>query len=109
MLLLMLYIKHFFFQFQVMVDSSKKTREVTRLKVIAINNLGGIKIPIDIDPQSGRALSLNSAKFGSYCGVLARSEVSILVPDWDYVTEEEKYLIWQDLCVSNKFIGYNNY
>jgi len=25
------------------------------------------------------------------------------------VTEEEKDLIWQDLCVSNKFLGYNNY
>jgi len=106
----MLYIKHiFFFQFQVMADSSKKTRDTTRLKAIAINRLDGIKIPVDIDPQSGRASGPNSAKFGSYLGVLARSKVSILVPDWDHVTEEEKDLIWQDLCVSNKFIGYNNY
>jgi len=54
-----------------MVDSSKKTREGTRLKAIAINRLGGIKIPVDIDTQSGRALGPNSAKFGNYCGVLA--------------------------------------
>ena len=62
-----------------------------------------------IDPHSGRASGPNAAKFGSYLGVLARSKVSILIPDWDHVTEEEKDLIWQDLCVSNKFIGYNNY
>ena len=109
LLLLMLYIKHVLFQFQVMVDSSKKTREATRLKAIAINRLGGIKIPVDIDPRSGRASGPNGAKFGSYLGVLARSKVSILVPDRDHVTKEEKYLIWQDLCVSNKFLGYNNY
>jgi len=64
--MLMLYIKHVLFQFQVMVDSSKKTKEA-----IAINCLGGIKIPVDIDPQSGRASGLNGAKFGSYLGVLA--------------------------------------
>jgi len=92
-----------------MADSSTKTREATHLKAIAINCLGGIKIPVDIDPQSGRASGPNGAKFDSYLGVLARSKVSISVPDWDHVTEEEKYLIRQDLCVSNKFLGYNNY
>jgi len=107
--MLMLYINHVLFQFQVMADYSKKTREATRLKAIAINRLGGIKIPVDIDPHSGRASGPNGVKFGSYLGVLARSKVSILVPDWDHVTEEERDLIWQDLCVSNKFIGYNNY
>jgi len=105
----MLYIKHVLFQFQVMADSSKKTREAKHLKAIAINRLGVINIPVDIDPQSGRASGPNGAKFGSYLGVLARSKISILVPDWDHVTKEEKDLIWQDLCVSNKFIGYNNY
>ena len=54
-----------------MADSSKKTREATRLKAIAINLLGGIKIQVDIDPQSGRASRPNGAKFGSYLGVLA--------------------------------------
>ena len=77
----MLYIKHVLFQFQVMVDSSKKNREATCLKAIAINRLGGIKMPVDIDPQSGRASGPNGSKFGDYLGVLARSKVSILVPD----------------------------
>jgi len=54
-----------------MADSSKKTREATRLRAITINRLGGVKIPVDIDPQTGRASGPNSAKFVSYCGVLA--------------------------------------
>jgi len=77
----MLYIKHVLFQFQIIADSSKKTSEATRLKAIAINRLSGIRIPVDIDPQSGRASGPNGAKFGSYLGVLARLKVSILVPD----------------------------
>jgi len=73
------------------------------LKAIAINCLSGIRIPVDIDSRSGRASGPNGAKFGSYLGVLAQSNVSILVPDWDHVTEEEKDLIWQDLCVRKNF------
>jgi len=86
-----------------MADSSKKTREATRMKAIAINHLGGVKFPVDVDPQAGRASGPNKAQFASYLGVLARTKVSILVPDWDHVTEAEKDLIWQDLCVSNSF------
>jgi len=61
------------------------------MKAIAINRLGGVKVPIDVDPQSGRASSPNKAQFTSYLGVLTK--VSILVPDWDHVTEVEKDLI----------------
>ena len=99
----------FYFNFRSWLILQRRLEKLQRLKAIAINRLSGIKIPVDIDPQSGRASGPNGAKFGSYLGVLARSKVSILVPDWDHVTEEEKDLIWQDLCVSNKFIGYNNY
>jgi len=55
-----------------MADSSKKTREATRLRAITINRLGGVRVPVDIDPQTGRALGSNQAQFASYCGVLAR-------------------------------------
>jgi len=44
-----------------MADSSKKTREATRMKVIAINHLGGVKVPVDVDPQTGRASGPNKA------------------------------------------------
>jgi len=73
-----------------MADSSKKTREATRMKIIAINRLSGVKVPVDVDPQTGRASSPNKAQFTSYLGVLARTKVSILVPDWDHVAEAEK-------------------
>jgi len=88
-----------------MDDSSKKTREATRMRVIAINRLDGVKVSVHIDPHTGRASDPNQAQFASYLGVLARTKVFILVPDWDHVTEAEKYLIWQDLCVSNSFKG----
>jgi len=38
-----------------MVDSSKKTREATRLRAITINRLSGVRVPIDIDPHTGKA------------------------------------------------------
>jgi len=88
-----------------MADSSKKTREATRLRAISINRIGGVRVPVYIGPQTSRASGPNQAQFASYLGVLARPKVSILVPDWDHVTEVEKNLIWQDLCVSNSFIG----
>jgi len=37
-----------------MTDSSKKSREVTRFRAISINRLGGVRVPVDIDPQTGR-------------------------------------------------------
>jgi len=33
-----------------MADSSKKTREVTRLRALIVSCLGGAKVPVDIDP-----------------------------------------------------------
>jgi len=84
-----------------MADSSKKTREATRLRALTISHLGGVRVPVDIDPQTGRASGPNQARFVTYLGVLARSKVSILVPDWNHVTEADKNLIWQDLRVSN--------
>jgi len=73
------------------------------MKAIAINRLGGVKVLVDVYPQTGRASGPNKAQFASYLGVLALKKVSILVPDWDHVTKAEKDLIWQDLCVSNSF------
>jgi len=64
--------EYFFFQFQVMANSSKKTRKATRLRVISINRLGGVKVPVHIDPQISRASGPNQAQFASYLGVLAR-------------------------------------
>ena len=42
----------------------------------------------------------NQNDFFSYLGVLARSKVSILEPDWDHVIKAYKNMIWFDICVS---------
>jgi len=89
-----------------MVDSSKNIREATHLRGHAISHLGGARVPVDIAPQADRASSPNHAQFVSYSNVLARSKVSILVPNWNHVTEVKKNLMWQDICVSNSFKGY---
>jgi len=54
-----------------MADSLKTTREATHMRDIAINRLGGVKVPIHIDSQTGRALGPNQAQFASHLGVLA--------------------------------------
>ena len=85
-----------------MSDSQKKSKEPTRLRDVTASRLGGLKVVVDLDPQTGRASGPNRAVFVSYLGVLARTKVSILVPTWDHVTESEKNTIWQDLTVSHR-------
>jgi len=53
-----------------MVDSSKKTRKATHLKAFTVSRLGGARVAIDIDPQTGRASGPNHAQFVNYLGVL---------------------------------------
>jgi len=79
---------------QVMVEPSRKYREATRLTALTVNRMGGSKVPVNIDPQTGRSHDPNHPKFVSYLGVLTRTKVSILLPDWDHVTEVDKNLIW---------------
>jgi len=89
-----------------MSDSRKKSREPTRLRDVSASRLGGLKVVVDLDPQTGRASGPNRVVFVSYLGVLARTKVSTLVPTWDHVTEAEKNMIWQDLTVSHSFKAY---
>jgi len=84
-----------------MSDSQKKSREPTRLRDVTASRLGGLKVVVDLDPQTGRASGPNRAVFVSYLGVLAHTKVSILVPTWDHVTESKKNMIWQDLTISH--------
>jgi len=88
-----------------MAKSSKKTREVNRLRALTMSCLGGSKVPDDIYPETGRASGPNHVQFVSYLGILTRTKVSILLLDWDHVTKVDKNLIWQDLCVTYSFKG----
>jgi len=83
-----------------MVESSQKTREATRMKHLARKQLIKGKVQVEIDPHTRRAKGPNQNDFVSYLGVLARSKVSILERNWDHVTEADKSMIWQDICVS---------
>jgi len=89
-----------------MADSSKKTREATRLRNLVIRRMGNARVPIQIDPQTSRELGPNHAQVLSYLRILTRPKVSILAPDWDHVTKVEKNLILKDICVSYLFKGY---
>jgi len=46
-----------------MAESSKKSREATRLTALTVNRLGGSRVPVDIDPQTSRASGPNHAQF----------------------------------------------
>jgi len=89
-----------------MVDSQRKSREPTRLRDVTASRLGGSKVVVDLDPQTGRASGPNRVVFFSYLGVLTRTKVSILLSTWDHVTEAEKNMMWQDLTVSHSFKAY---
>jgi len=82
-----------------MAESSKKTREATRMKHLALKRLTKGKVHVEIDPHTRRAKGPNRKDFVSYLGVLARSKLSILKPKWDHVTEADKNMIWQDIRV----------
>jgi len=77
-----------------MADSQRKSREPTRLRGITASRLGGSKVLVDINPQTGRASSPNHPQFFSYLGVLAGTKISILLPTWDHLTQAEKNMIW---------------
>jgi len=56
-----------------LLTHQKKAREATCLRGLTIGCLGGVRVPIDIDPHIGRASVPNHAQFVSYLGVLAHS------------------------------------
>ena len=64
-----------------MVESSKKTREPTRLRHLAIRRLGNARVSIDIDIQTSMTLDPIHAQFVNYLGILTRSKMSNFVPD----------------------------
>jgi len=99
----------FFFFESDMVESSKKTREVTWLRHLVITHLGNVIVPFEIDHWTGKSSGTNQAQYVSFLGVLTQLKVFILVHDRDHVTKSEKKkknkknLIWQDICVSYLF------
>jgi len=89
-----------------MADSQRKSREPTRLRDVTASRLGGSKVIVDLNPQTGRASDPNRVVFVSYLGVLTHTKMSILFPTWDHVIEAEKNMMWQDLTISQSFKAY---
>jgi len=58
------------------------------------------KVPVEIHPITGRPSGPNKVEFVSFMGSLARKKVSILTPKWKDVSEVDKNLIWEEICVS---------
>jgi len=83
-----------------MAESSKEIRDPTQLRNLVIRHMGNNRVLVQV------WLGLNHAQFRSYLGVLDQSKVSILVLDWDHVTEVDKNLIWEDIFVSYLFKCY---
>lgn len=55
--------------------------------------------PVEFDPVTGKVQGEHADEFITYTGWLVKSKISILVENWKSVTEEDKNMIWQDLCV----------
>nr|KYP31016.1 hypothetical protein KK1_049246 [Cajanus cajan] len=75
----------------------REGRSVTRLFGLTVGRIAKERIPVEVDPRSGKASGPNAAKFKSYLGVLARRHVSIIIPSWDDIQEADKNLMWQDI------------
>lgn len=84
--------------------SNKSGRGATRLRSLSLRRATGERIPVNIDVNTGIASGPNAESFSSYLGVVAREKISILVPSWEHVTENEKNMIWQDIMVSIQFL-----
>lgn len=79
--------------------AKKRVRGATRMKKLPLKRMDGQKIPIDFDQRTQQPLGENRKQFKSYVGSKARSKVSILGESWDFVPENVKDQIWEDIMV----------
>ncbi|CAH1442725.1 unnamed protein product [Lactuca virosa] len=74
------------------IERSKRSvtliREKTKEKLAAMH--------VDFDKHN-RAIGEYQPKFASYCGVTARSRISILKESWDKVSKSELHDLWLDI------------
>ena len=70
--------------------SATLIREKTKEKLAAMH--------VDFDNHN-RAIREYQPKFASYCGVTARSRISILKESWDKVPKLELHDLWLDIKV----------
>lgn len=79
-------------------ESSKNSSGPTGLEDIVLRP-DDDKVPIEIDPKTGRAKDPNKAKFVTFLGSLAQKEVSILTPQVEGgIKSTEESDMGKDLC-----------
>lgn len=81
--------------------TQKRGRRATKLKDLTAKRQYGEKAEVGFDEFTGQPTGEYATKFKSYVGVLARTKISILHPDWNHVESDVKNLIWQDIVVFN--------
>jgi len=75
--------------------------EPTKLRQLLIRKANGQKTPVDIDINIGIPRGRYANVFKSYLEMLARERISILNLSFDYVSEIDREMIWQNLFVTN--------
>ncbi|XP_004487156.1 uncharacterized protein [Cicer arietinum] len=76
-------------------STQKNVRRATLLKeFLALNRIAGQRISVEFDQSTGMPSGENKTKFKSHVAFLGRSEVSILIDEWDSVDENVKNQIW---------------
>lgn len=56
-------------------------------------------LQVEFYKKTGRFYDENTSTFRSYISFLGRSKVSILIEDWDKVSDDLKTSIWEDIEV----------
>lgn len=81
-------------------STQKNVRRATLLKeFLALNRIAGQRISVEFDQSTGMPSGENKTKFKSHVAFLGRSEVSILIDEWDSVDENVKNQIWATILV----------
>ncbi|KAI9112348.1 hypothetical protein K1719_016871 [Acacia pycnantha] len=79
----------------------KKDRGNTKLKDLTLRQCTTAqKVQVELD-EEGRPIDIERAKFISYIGLLAQSQVSIVFSNWYSVPEATKNKIWEDILLTH--------
>ncbi|KAL5808641.1 hypothetical protein ACOSQ3_029332 [Xanthoceras sorbifolium] len=78
----------------IMDETKKKTRGVTRMVTLKVNQ------PVEVDFNlHGQTIDGSSITLASYIGIFAREHVPITLESWKKVDEQKKDMIWSSLLL----------
>lgn len=74
----------------------RKKRSVTLIKEKSKEKLAKLHVEFN---EKGQAIGVNQAEFTSYCGVVTRSRIDILIDSWDKVPKPQLDQLWLNIKV----------